>query len=758
MATLTVGDLTPRLQYTASAGQTAFTYNFPIFQDSDLKVYVGSTLQTLTTNYTVSGAGTSTGGTVTFTSGRSAGDIVTIYRDMPVQRTTDYQANGDLLAENLNDDLDKLTMMVQQNEYNLGLTLRADQFDETTNLTIPNKATRATKALGFDSTGEPVVTNSTIAQIDGTIATVNTLATAVPGSAAAVAYIDDGASAVATTVENKLRESVSVIDYGADPTGAADSTTSIQTALNENAQVYVPYGTYRIDGMITLAGGKSLNLNGTLIRKAAHSASTSPVVQIRGNYNAIIGSGPGVSVIQSENDSPNGVLLYGVEDPTSDYNASRWQNVTDLRIVGNTTLNSSNKVLCLQSSQPYIGGALYAGVFSNLHLFNGYYLIYLGPIANANNFDNIWGYRCNGYTMWCDGSASLGLVTDLNVSNVGNVGNSGSQIASFGGRYMNNCSFSNCGGEPGGGVHTDFDSTCSSIDFSGWNNHSSPGGFTESGTKISQSTVNAFNINCKQLTSYLSSGGVGSFKFGTAGTSFNGKTIDHAATGYSGTVEGLTLRYNATPGSGTKNVYTWFQSNSGGAGLTKHNVVVDGLIIAGAGIVPKTDNTDSLGNASKRWSEVFAATGTINTSDETQKEQISDLSETEKAVAVDLKSAIKKFKWKDSVVKKGDDARIHVGVIAQEVAAIFENHGLNADDYGIFCRDEIYTYNGKVVEVNKSKKYVEYLFLKDGEEVFSEDGQTPEGAQLAKREYDTEMKEVYGIRYDQLMCFVISAL
>ncbi len=41
MANLTVGDITPRAQYTASANQTTFAYGFPIFLTSDLKVYIG---------------------------------------------------------------------------------------------------------------------------------------------------------------------------------------------------------------------------------------------------------------------------------------------------------------------------------------------------------------------------------------------------------------------------------------------------------------------------------------------------------------------------------------------------------------------------------------------------------------------------------------------------------------------------------------------------------------------------------------------
>ena len=161
MAVLTVGDLTPRAQYTATSGQTVFSYNFPIFEDSDILVYIGSTLQTITTDYTVSGAGTSAGGNVTLTSGASAGDVVTIYRDIPVARTTDYATGGALLAENLNDDLDRLVMMIQQVEYDLNnRCLRFGQF--TTGIPLSefteSAADRANKVLSFSSTGDPTIT------------------------------------------------------------------------------------------------------------------------------------------------------------------------------------------------------------------------------------------------------------------------------------------------------------------------------------------------------------------------------------------------------------------------------------------------------------------------------------------------------------------------------------------------------------------------------------------------------------------------
>ncbi len=166
MATLTVGDTTPRVQYTATSGQTVFAYGFPIFEDADLKVYVGSTLKTLgstaaSSHYTVSGAATTSGGNVTFGAGLTAGDIVTIYRDLAVARASDYQTGGDLLAETLNDDLDKLVMMVQQSEADVAnRSIRFGQF--VTGLPLneitDNATDRANKVIGFDSSGHPIAT------------------------------------------------------------------------------------------------------------------------------------------------------------------------------------------------------------------------------------------------------------------------------------------------------------------------------------------------------------------------------------------------------------------------------------------------------------------------------------------------------------------------------------------------------------------------------------------------------------------------
>ena len=119
-----------------------------------------------------------------------------------------------------------------------------------------------------------------------------------------------------------------------------------------------------------------------------------------------------------------------------------------------------------------------------------------------------------------------------------------------------------------------------------------------------------------------------------------------------------------------------------------------GVFVNGSGSFSSSiDNTMSCGTSGFRWTTVYATTGTINTSDANQKQQIENLTDVEFAVANELKSKIKTFKFNEAVAAKGSNARKHVGWIAQDVQTTFANHGLNANDYGMFCSDEI---DGKI--------------------------------------------------------------
>jgi hypothetical protein len=151
-----INDTAPRAQYTATSGQTVFTVSFEFFANSDLKVYRNSTLLTLTTNYTVTGAGVTGGGSVTLVSGATAGDIVTIVRDVPVARTSDFPTSGPFNIEALNTDLDRLTAMIQEREQGLTRVIQLSETDTSTSLQLPIAANRASKVLGFDTTGNTI--------------------------------------------------------------------------------------------------------------------------------------------------------------------------------------------------------------------------------------------------------------------------------------------------------------------------------------------------------------------------------------------------------------------------------------------------------------------------------------------------------------------------------------------------------------------------------------------------------------------------
>jgi hypothetical protein len=96
------------------------------------------------------------------------------------------------------------------------------------------------------------------------------------------------------------------------------------------------------------------------------------------------------------------------------------------------------------------------------------------------------------------------------------------------------------------------------------------------------------------------------------------------------------------------------------------------------------DNAIDLGYSNGRFDDIYATNGTIQTSDRNDKQDIEVLSDAEQRVAVACKGLLRKFRWKSSVEEKGDDARIHFGIIAQDLQAAFEAEGLDAGRYAMF--------------------------------------------------------------------------
>ena len=170
---MTVSTTVNKVSYTASAAQTTFAYTFKIFADGDLKVYVNSTQKTLTTDYTVTGAGDVGGGNIVFGTGLSASDSVVIERVLDLTQGVDYVENDAFPAETHEGALDRLTYIEQQQQEELGRALKVSTTDETSSMELPVKATRSNKLLGFDTNGDATVSTSTMTEIDGAVAASN---------------------------------------------------------------------------------------------------------------------------------------------------------------------------------------------------------------------------------------------------------------------------------------------------------------------------------------------------------------------------------------------------------------------------------------------------------------------------------------------------------------------------------------------------------------------------------------------------------
>lgn len=162
---MTVSSTTSRADYTGNGSTTAFTVPFYFLDNTHVTVYLtviatgATTTLVLGTDYTLTGAGVSTGGTVTTTVAPSTSQKLSILRSVPQTQLIHYVPNDPFPAASHEQALDQLTMEVQQVNETLARSIKLSSTNTmtSTEFTVP-ATTRANKVLGFDSTGELSVT------------------------------------------------------------------------------------------------------------------------------------------------------------------------------------------------------------------------------------------------------------------------------------------------------------------------------------------------------------------------------------------------------------------------------------------------------------------------------------------------------------------------------------------------------------------------------------------------------------------------
>jgi hypothetical protein len=577
---------------------------------------------------------------------------------------------------------------------------------------------------------------------------------------------------VATNVQAKLRQTVSVMDFGATGDGTTDDGAAIRAAIASlpanGGQVYFPAGTYKV----TAASGDTSNTAiyvPSFVRITGASQVGTKIVA--GANNTVVfrmtGLNGGIENLQINNSSYTNVS--GIRLAPTDESQTTTHTDVEFNEITNVSIQQVQEAITLRCG-PRVSGAdsyCYYNSFINIDIRNCVIGIWLkipnggdpGSGVNRNRFINVrvGETGCNtglqidaGDTNTFVGCSFEGIQSGTSPSTTPTAivvaYNSGSYSCTdnkFYGLTIESCTRS---------VSNKNDL----LEFYGW-----------------YDATNTYNVpapaGALPLAVDMSRGYTKSLQ--TIGTQYLGRgtaaltnavdlQLDATAQGIAGRDVGTNpnqyFSIDIAKGGGQYS-YNEFKTNNQtlwtwGGSLTAYSQVMTirnpsngnfyfgqndtNLVFLNAtGFQPANDNAFTLGAAANRWSTVYAGTGTINTSDEREKQQVKPIDDA--VLRAWAKVQYCKFKFNDAVAKKGDGARWHIGVIAQKVKEAFESEGLDAFAYGLLCYDQW----DEVVED-----------VLEETDVTLENGTVVKGAKpTGKKRVVLQAGNRYGIRYEQAL-------
>lgn len=302
-----VPDITPYIQYVATSGQTVFPYPFPITQDSDLIAIVGGVTLATDAGYTLSGQGNDTGGNLTFAVGLTTGTVLTLFRDIPIERLTEIGQNSGFSSEGFNFEFNNIYLIMQQLEADINLSLRIPNTNNPAPTTELLPANYANKYLGFDANGNP-----TPVALTSSGAITQAILTALINP-------QTPAEAAVGVVPVQLVYSAGIVDRYAVNTvpGTTDMSTAFSNCIAANQASTMLSAQYFTSATVTVTSGKGLFGTGLINPSSASplafgsivvgALSLAAVVQI-GSGGAIGSAAKGFGITRAAGTPPAGAI------------------------------------------------------------------------------------------------------------------------------------------------------------------------------------------------------------------------------------------------------------------------------------------------------------------------------------------------------------------------------------------------------------------------------------------------------------------
>jgi len=294
---MTISTTASRISYNGNGVTTVFSFPYRFLANGHLVVVSVSstgveTTKTLTTDYTVSGAGDDAGGSVTMLVAPASGTRLIIYRDTDIVQETDYISGDPFPAETHERAIDRLTMIAQEIGSDADRSIKVPVGDPSSLSTVlPAAANRLDKFVVFDSvTGATELSTVTQTQVASAVAA----AYAAGSTADAVTFLQGGTGAVSESVQVALRRFVHIDQFDAVGDGATDDLTPLTNFFNSAiANPGVPH--YLGDNIYACSAAlPTINVSGVLVYGVAggnHDVGTfsgSVIRSITGNSGTML--------------------------------------------------------------------------------------------------------------------------------------------------------------------------------------------------------------------------------------------------------------------------------------------------------------------------------------------------------------------------------------------------------------------------------------------------------------------------------------